>query len=45
MKLRDTEYTNFLLKENENIKKIQRMKVEAINGSVVEDDAGDEDSN
>ena len=47
LKLRDTEYTNFLLKENENIKQLQRMGNNAINGSRVEeeDEAEDEDSN
>ena len=47
MKLRDTEYTDFLLKENENIKQLQRMNSNAINGSRIDEDdedMGDEDS-
>lgn len=36
MKIRDSEYTNFLLDQSENLKKIKASGVNALNASVDE---------
>lgn len=41
MKIKDTEYTNFLLRESENLRKTNEIRNRAINQSVNEEDFSD----